>query len=505
LKEAIVQPLRENDPSQIGPYKIAAQLGKGGMARVYLGLHDTRNELAAVKVMDADPGDSSRHSRFKREISLAKQVNGYYTAKIIDADASAPEPWYACEYIPGPTLREAVQAYGGGLPESTAKTLAIQLFEAIGEIRAQGVIHRDLTPKNMIIGPNGLRVYDFGIARHVDQTRITAAANLMGTPGYHSPQLYDGDEPGPADDIFAYGCVLTCAASGHTPFPGSSDAAIMNAIVNRSPDLSSLPESLRPLIEKCVSKDPLLRWNLDTIRPYLPGEPSGKVSGTAWLPPSVATQVTQATAQLTSLSVDIPTHAYTRLAPTRPYTLPIPTRAYTRPVPPSPKSFTPKAQHRPPAALSIAEQQIRERAFAKLKEPLPKPHGMPKETKRERSKFLVGFAMCLVGIVTLVMFLPSIKARISGPKPPALPVPTFTVATTLGKAYVKDDPLKALTVTKVTQDNYYLSVTTEESNSHMIIMGGSSGDWCIWVQGKEWMGRLPVAGATHDFASNTVI
>jgi serine/threonine protein kinase len=152
----------------VGPYRIEAVLGQGGMGRVFLA-RDTRDERAgpaAVKVL-ARTGDATAWSRFRRELAAARRVEGEGTARILDGDAEADPPWLAAEYIAGPTLDRLVAARGP-VDVAAAAGLAVGVAAALGAIHAAGVVHRDLKPANIILGAHGPRVVDFGIARTAD-------------------------------------------------------------------------------------------------------------------------------------------------------------------------------------------------------------------------------------------------------------------------------------------------------------------------------------------------
>jgi serine/threonine protein kinase len=156
--------LQPTDPGLIGPYRLHARLGAGGMGRVYYGLSPGGRPVA-VKVIRADLAtDPEFRARFRREVAVARSVSGLFTAPVIDADTDGPVPWLATEYVPGPSLADAVTQHGP-LPAASVLALARGLAEGLSAIHAAGIVHRDLKPANVLLASDGPRVIDFGISR----------------------------------------------------------------------------------------------------------------------------------------------------------------------------------------------------------------------------------------------------------------------------------------------------------------------------------------------------
>jgi hypothetical protein len=253
--------LRGVDPRSVGSYELLGRLGCGGMGQVYLG-RSARGRLVAVKVvrpeLAAEPGF---RMRFAREVSAARNVSGLFTALVVDADVSGPEPWLATVYVAGPSLAEAV-ADQGPLPVSSVLALAAGLAEGLKAIHAAGVVHRDLKPANVLLADDGPRVIDFGISRPVETaeaTALTQCGTILGSPGFMSPEQAEGREAGPPSDVFSLGAVLAFAATGAGPFGTGSIAELIYRVVHGLPDLSRLPAQVRPLVEPCLAKDPRQR------------------------------------------------------------------------------------------------------------------------------------------------------------------------------------------------------------------------------------------------------
>jgi eukaryotic-like serine/threonine-protein kinase len=252
---AVVEELHPSDPLQLGPYRLVGRLGSGGMGRVFLG-RSRAGRLVAVKVIHAQLAqDPDFRVRFAREFAAASKVSGLYTAPVVDADMNAPQPWLATAYVRGPSLGEAVSREGP-LPGGALLDLAAGLAEGLGAIHAAGVVHRDLKPSNVLLAEDGPRVIDFGISRAAEASRVTGTGLVVGSPGFMSPEQAEGADVGAASDVFSLGAVLAYAACGEGPFGTGSTAAIIYRIVHAQPHLGCLPAQIRPLVERCLAKDP---------------------------------------------------------------------------------------------------------------------------------------------------------------------------------------------------------------------------------------------------------
>jgi len=250
--------LQSGDPQRIGPYRLEGRLGSGGMGRVYLG-RSPGGRRVAVKTIRAElAGNAEFRARFAREVSAARKVSGIFTAAVVDANLDEPVPWLATSFVPGPSLAEAVTA-GGPLSADSMLRLAAGLAEGLKAIHAAGVVHRDLKPSNVILAEDGPRILDFGISRSAGLSALTQTGMVVGSPGFMSPEQAEGREVGPPGDIFSLGGVLAFAATGEEPFGGGSTAALLYRVVHGEPDTGGLPGELRPLIERCLAKDPQQR------------------------------------------------------------------------------------------------------------------------------------------------------------------------------------------------------------------------------------------------------
>ncbi|WP_328898312.1 serine/threonine-protein kinase [Streptomyces sp. NBC_00236] len=241
-------------PASVGGYAVERQLGAGGMGVVYLA-RSRGGRAVAVKVARPELAtDPHFRERFRAEVEAARSVGGFHTAQVVDADPAAAAPWLATAYIPGPTLGALIEAEGP-MGEARLRQLGAALAEALAAIHGCGLVHRDLKPGNIIMAPDGPRVLDFGIARALESTRLTATGVAFGTPGFLAPEQAQGLEVGGTADVFALGSVLVAAAGG-SAFGAGTPMGLMYRSVHEAPDLAVVPEGLRPIVASCLAKEP---------------------------------------------------------------------------------------------------------------------------------------------------------------------------------------------------------------------------------------------------------
>lgn len=251
--------LREDDPTQVGGYKLQRRLGAGGMGVVYLAC-SPRGTLVALKVVRREwAEDKAFRARFELEVAAARMVHSQYTAPVVDASPRGPEPWMATLYVPGQSL-DAKVSENGPLTGAELTELARALAQALADIHRAGVIHRDLKPSNVLLTEAGPRVIDFGVAQATDGMRLTETGHIVGTPAFMAPeQLQSLPNIGPEADIFALGCVLTFAATGYGPFRAYGAFGVAYQVVYEEPDLAGIPDGIRELVADCLAKEPANR------------------------------------------------------------------------------------------------------------------------------------------------------------------------------------------------------------------------------------------------------
>jgi hypothetical protein len=250
-----MDPLRPDDPRQVGAYRLRGRLGAGGMGEVFLGSSPGGRDVVIKLIRPELAAQPKYRRRFAREVEAAQRVGGFHTAQVVEARPEDDPPWMVTEYIPGPSLRDLVLTRGP-LPVERVWALASQLSEGLGAIHACGLVHRDLKPGNVIMAPDGPRIIDFGIARMADASVLTEDGAVVGTYAYMSPEQVQARDAGPASDVFSLGGVLVFAATGHAPFEAPSLPAIVYRIGSTEPDLGGLDDRLRGLVAACLAKRP---------------------------------------------------------------------------------------------------------------------------------------------------------------------------------------------------------------------------------------------------------
>jgi ABC-type transport system substrate-binding protein/predicted Ser/Thr protein kinase len=247
-------PLLPGDPARVGRYRLTGRLGAGGMGVVYLGTAKGGSPVA-VKVLRPELAeDPEFRVRFSREVATLTRVEGMCTVRVIEADTDGPRPFLVTEYIDGPSLSDYVDARGP-LGAEMLYGLATGLAEALSVIHAAGIIHRDLKPSNVILTARGPMVIDFGIAQALDATVLTQTGMTVGSIGFMSPEQVMGQAV-TASDMFSWAVTIAYAASGAAPFGTGVAAAVFYRIMNTEPDITAVPDSLRPWVEAALAKEP---------------------------------------------------------------------------------------------------------------------------------------------------------------------------------------------------------------------------------------------------------
>jgi len=247
--------LRREDPRVVGSFKLHRRLGAGGMGVVYLG-SDRRGQRVALKVIRPDLAeDQEFRSRFAREVSAARRIRGGCTARLVAADLEADRPWFATQYVPGPSLQDKVTE-GGPLPPSQVASIGAALAEGLVAVHEAGVVHRDLKPSNILLSPKGPRIIDFGIAWATGASTLTHVGTAVGSPGFLAPEQVRGAAVTPATDVFALGATLAYAATADSPFGQGSSEVMLYRVVHEEPQLRGVHAALAPLIEVCLGKSP---------------------------------------------------------------------------------------------------------------------------------------------------------------------------------------------------------------------------------------------------------
>ncbi|MBL1116735.1 serine/threonine protein kinase [Streptomyces sp. 110] len=247
--------LRREDPRVVGSFRLHRRLGAGGMGVVYLG-SDRRGQRVALKVIRPDLAeDREFRSRFAREVSAARRIRGGCTARLVAADLEADRPWFATQYVPGPSLHDKVNEEGP-LPAAQVASIGSALAEGLLAVHEAGVVHRDLKPSNILLSPKGPRIIDFGIAWATGASTLTHVGTAVGSPGFLAPEQVRGAAVTPATDVFALGATLAYASTADSPFGHGSSEVMLYRVVHEEPQLLGVPDALAPLLHACLAKDP---------------------------------------------------------------------------------------------------------------------------------------------------------------------------------------------------------------------------------------------------------
>ncbi|MEU8122367.1 protein kinase [Spirillospora sp. NPDC049024] len=273
--------LEAGDPERIGEFWLSGRLGAGGQGVVY-DAYGPDGARVAVKVLHGAQESPRELARMAAEARAAQRVASFCTAKILQVRLEPPRPYIVSEYIDGLSLADTVNGAGGRPGRRFAGDdlyrLGIGIATALAAIHQAKVVHRDLKPGNVMLGPDGPRLIDFGIARVLD-THSATEGGFAGTLRYMAPEVYAGQRAGAEADVFAWGAIMVFAATGEHAFRGGTLPEIAHRIRTHDPDLTALPDMLRPLVEAALAKDPLARPPARTILAALTRDPHEGADG----------------------------------------------------------------------------------------------------------------------------------------------------------------------------------------------------------------------------------
>lgn len=244
--------------STLGGFTLVRPVGTGGMGEVWAATAPDGTEVAVKVLPEGSLQDATARARFAREVGAAQRVQHPRVQAVLGADAGADRPWLATELVVGPTLAQRIAA-DGPVTGPSLHALAKGLADALAAVHGAGVLHRDVSPANVVLGADGPVLVDFGIARFAGATTLTMAGTVMGTAGWLAPELLRDDDVTAAADIWSWGAVLAFAATGRPPADGSRAEVVLRKVLDGQLDLRGLPPWLDRLVRHCLDPDPARR------------------------------------------------------------------------------------------------------------------------------------------------------------------------------------------------------------------------------------------------------
>jgi serine/threonine protein kinase len=249
-------------PERVGPYEVLRKLGAGGMGSVYLALDDDGKTVAVKVIHQHVAEDTTGLRRLAREVAAMMRVASPYVAELLDADLRAVRPFIVTRYVQGRSLQQIVERRGP-LGEEALRSLGAGLVAALDAIHAADVVHRDLTPRNVMMADGVPIVIDFGIAQAFDATRITQT--MVGTPGFVAPEVIRGEHATPMADIFSWAATMVFAATARKCFGGQTFIEVIHRTLEKDPDLTGVPRDLLPALGRSLRKDPAERPSTEAL------------------------------------------------------------------------------------------------------------------------------------------------------------------------------------------------------------------------------------------------
>jgi hypothetical protein len=244
-----------------GRYRLDAVIGRGGMGVVWRARDGLLERDVAVKELVWPPDFTEAEQetacqRAVREAQMAGRLAHLNVVRIYDILQEDSHPWIIMELLPYPSLRDLVRTEGPLTPAQAAR-VGLGVLAALRAAHAEGVLHRDVKPANILVGPDGRVVLtDFGIARAGDSPPLTASGTLVGSPAYIAPERARGGQARPAGDLWGLGASLYAAVEGHPPFERDAAIATLTAVVIDEPEEAIHAGALWPVISALLRKDP---------------------------------------------------------------------------------------------------------------------------------------------------------------------------------------------------------------------------------------------------------
>lgn len=253
---------RTDAPNPLVHYRLLREMGRGTMSIVWEAVDAKVGRRVAIKtlVVPETPGMTERAARMEREARAVARLLHPNIVTIYEVGREHGQPYLVMEFLTGQSLRERLRT--GPLPPNEAARVLDQAAAALDAVHAAGVIHRDIKPINFMLLPDGMvKLMDFGIARQEDDTIVTQADMMVGSPTYMAPEQINDDAPGPAGDVWALGVILYEMLAGRPPFRGDRIAAVLEQITTAdAPPLLTMPPRVQAVLRRALEKDPSCRY-----------------------------------------------------------------------------------------------------------------------------------------------------------------------------------------------------------------------------------------------------
>lgn len=256
----------KNSPEQFGKYQIIEELGKGGFGTVYRARETILDIERAIKVLHPNLlSDNSFLSRFKGEAQMSALLDHANIVPVYEFGQVDGRNYLAMKYMPGGSLKDLLTEQGPLSPKETLRYFE-DICNGVSFAHSKGVIHRDLKPSNLLIDEfKKIRVSDFGFAKAIASSRsisMSSTGNLIGTPAYMAPEIWNGKPATAQSDIYSLGCILYEMLTGKILFEGVSPAEVITKHVVEGPKYSeSLPLGIRSVLNKALQRDPDKRFS----------------------------------------------------------------------------------------------------------------------------------------------------------------------------------------------------------------------------------------------------
>lgn len=263
-------------PPRLGAHRLLGEIGRGGTAVVHSAIDAFGREVVVKRLRPEIAADPAARRRLAREIAAQRRVRSPYVPRLLDGRADADPPYLVMAYAPGCPLSELVAGHGPPRPDRLRR-LARRLALAVAAVHDAGVLHRDVSPGNVMVHGERPALIDFGLAHDAAEAQTTRPGMVVGTPAYLAPEVIEGGPATAASDVFAWAATIAFAATGRPPFGRGPLEGVCLRIVSGTADLEGVEEPLAGLLRLGLDRDPRrrpsARWFAGALAPAGMGAP----------------------------------------------------------------------------------------------------------------------------------------------------------------------------------------------------------------------------------------